>query len=47
MHVAYPGFGTVDKTVSVSAGSNVQVPIQLNVVAEKQEVTVASEAGPW
>ncbi len=46
VHVAYPGFATVDRPVSLSAGANVQVPIQLSIVAEKQEVTVASESGP-
>ncbi len=46
VHVAYPGFAPVDRSVNVGAGGNVQVPIQLSIVAEKQEVTVASEAGP-
>ncbi|HUB35114.1 MAG TPA: TonB-dependent receptor [Bryobacteraceae bacterium] len=46
VHVAYPGFANVDKAVTVSAGGTVQVPIQLSIVAEKQEVTVAGESGP-
>jgi len=46
VHVAFPGFGTVDRPVTVNAGGTVDVPIQLLVTAEKQQVTVESEAGP-
>jgi hypothetical protein len=46
VRVSYPGFVPVDKTVAVNAGGSVQVMIQLAVKAEKQEVTVAAEAGP-
>ncbi len=46
VHVAYPGFAPVDRSVNLSAGGNVQVPIQLSIVAEKQEVTVARRGRP-
>ena len=45
VHVTMPGFQPVDKAVTVTAGGTVQAPIQLQVAAEKQEVTVAAEAG--
>ena len=43
--VAFPGFSPIEKTVTVSANT-IQVPIQMSVKAEKQEVTVKAEAGP-
>jgi len=43
--VAFPGFAPFEKAITVSANT-VQVPIQMSVKAEKQEVTVAAEAGP-
>jgi len=43
---AFPGFGPFEKTVVVTAGSNIQLPIQMAVKAEKQEINVAAEAGP-
>ncbi|HEY1339683.1 MAG TPA: carboxypeptidase regulatory-like domain-containing protein [Bryobacteraceae bacterium] len=46
VHAVFPGFSPVEKKVTVAAGSTVQVPIQLTVTAEKQEVTVSAEAGP-
>ncbi len=42
----YPGFNAFQKTVAVSSANTVQVPIQLSVAAEKQQVTVQAEAGP-
>ena len=42
----FPGFGAFQKIVSVSAGSSIQLPIQMSVATEKEEVTVSSEAGP-
>jgi hypothetical protein len=44
--VAYPGFASFSKMVSVGAGAPVQMSIRLAVSAEKQEVTVQAEAGP-
>ena len=44
--VSFPGFAPVSKVVDVTAGGTAQVPIQLQVVAEKQEVTVQAEGGP-
>jgi hypothetical protein len=44
--VSLPGFDPFSQTVNVSAGSTVQLPIQLAVRAEKQQVTVAAEVGP-
>jgi len=46
VHVAFTGFVTVDRQVTVNAGSTLDVRIQLVVTGEKQEVTVSSEAGP-
>ncbi|HLI83200.1 MAG TPA: carboxypeptidase regulatory-like domain-containing protein [Bryobacteraceae bacterium] len=42
----YPGFAAFEKSVTVSGGGTVQVPIQLALSTEKQEVTVAEESGP-
>ncbi|MEO8370523.1 MAG: TonB-dependent receptor [Candidatus Solibacter sp.] len=41
---AFPGFAAVNKTVTVNAGGNLDVPIQMVVAADKQEITVAAEA---
>ena len=41
--VAFPGFAPVNKTVNVTTGT-VDVPIQMVVAAEKQEITVADQA---
>jgi len=46
LNVSYPGFGVYNKAVTVSAGGTVQLPIQLSIVAEKQEITVQGELGP-
>src|SRR5579872_5691935 len=45
VNINFPGFQSVAKPVTVTAGGTVQVPIQLAVAAEKQEVTVAAEGG--
>src|SRR5579863_7804468 len=42
--VALTGFAPFTKVVTVAAGGTVQVPVQLAVRAEKQEVTVQAEA---
>ncbi len=44
--VTYPGFNVFSKPVTVAAGGTVTLPIQLSVLAEKQEITVQGEAGP-
>ena len=46
LNVAYPGFGPYSKALTVSAGGTVQLPIQLSIIAEKQEITVKGEPGP-
>jgi hypothetical protein len=46
LNVTYPGFGAFTKVVTVSAGGTIQLPIQLSVVVEKQEITVKGEPGP-
>jgi len=46
VNVTFPGFAPVAKPVVVTGGGTFQVPIQLVVTAEKQEVTVQAEAGP-
>jgi len=40
---SFPGFAIVNKTVTVNAGSSLDVPIQMVVAADKQEITVAGE----
>jgi hypothetical protein len=45
LRATFPGFAPVEKTVTVGTGT-IQVPIQLAVTTEKQEVTVSAEAGP-
>ncbi len=45
VNVAFPGFAPFSKPVAVTGGGTVQVPVQLVVSAEKQEVTVAEHAG--
>src|SRR5437868_12876780 len=41
---AFPGFAPVDKAVTVAAGGNLNVPLQLAIAAEKQEITVNESA---
>src|SRR5215831_2007163 len=43
--VTFPGFAPVDQAVTVAAGTNLNVPIQLAVSAEKQEITVNESSG--
>ncbi len=45
VRMTYPGFTPFEKAVAVSAGV-VQVPIQLALSTEKQQVTVEAEPGP-
>src|SRR6516165_753940 len=42
--VAFPGFAPVNKQVDVTAGKSFDLPIQMVVAAEKQEITVADQA---
>jgi hypothetical protein len=42
--ISFPGFTPFSKVVTVSSGGAVQVPIQLAIRAEKQEVTVQEQA---
>ncbi len=44
--ITIPGFTPFTQTVTVAAGNTAQLPIQLSVEAEKQEVRVAADAGP-
>jgi hypothetical protein len=44
--VNFPGFAAFTKAVTVTAGAAVQVPVQLSLATEKQEVSVQAEAGP-
>jgi len=47
VRVTFPGFSPFERVVAISAGSTMQLPIQMKVsAAEKQEVTVQGEAGP-
>jgi len=45
VHAAVPGFGVFEQAVKLTTGV-ATVPIQMRVTAEKQEVTVAADAGP-
>ena len=40
----FPGFAPVDMPVTVGAGANLSVPIQLSIATGKQEITVAEAA---
>ncbi len=42
--VAFPGFAAINKQVNVTAGSSLDLPIQMVVAADKQEITVADQA---
>ncbi len=42
--VAFPGFAPINKAVNVTGGGTLDVPIQMVVAAEKQEITVAEQA---
>ena len=44
--VTFPGFTPFSKTVAVDAGATVQLPIQLGLSTEKQQITVSAESGP-
>jgi len=44
--VAFPGFNNFSRTVTVSAGGTLQIPIQLSLSTEKQQITVSAESGP-
>src|SRR5579872_4352209 len=44
--VSFPGFANFSKAVSVTAGSTVQVPVQMALATEKQSVSVQADAGP-
>jgi hypothetical protein len=46
VHFTYPGFKPFEQAVTVTAGNTVRLPIQLELSAEKQEVTVEAEPGP-
>ena len=43
--VTFPGFSPFSKLVTVSAGGTVQLPIQLSIRSEKEEITVKGEPG--
>ncbi len=44
--VTFPGFTPFSKSVTVDAGATVQLPIQLSLSTEKQQITVSAESGP-
>jgi len=46
VNITFPGFAPVAKPITVNAGGTVQAPIQLEIRAEKQEVTVQAQSGP-
>ena len=41
VRVSFPGFANFDKTIAVTSNATANLPIQMNVKAEKQEITVA------
>lgn len=44
--LSYPGFAPFSHPVTVTPGSTIQVPIQLQVSTENQKVTVNADSGP-
>ncbi len=44
--VTFPGFTPVAREVTVNAGATLQIPIQLSLSTEKQQITVSADAGP-
>lgn len=46
VNVVFPGFTSVAKQVTVAAGGTIQVPLQMSISTEKQEVEVKADAGP-
>jgi Carboxypeptidase regulatory-like domain len=46
LNVTFPGFNAVNQPVTVNAGGTVQVPLQLSLVVQKQEITVKGDPGP-
>jgi Carboxypeptidase regulatory-like domain len=46
VRMSYPGFAPFEKAVTMTAGGTAQVPVQLTLSTEKQEVTVAESSGP-
>jgi hypothetical protein len=44
--VTFPGFTPFSRTVTVDAGATLQIPIQLTLSTEKQQITVSAESGP-
>ena len=46
VNVNFPGFTSIAKPVTVNAGGTLQVPLQMSISTEKQEVEVKAEAGP-
>ncbi|PWU00265.1 MAG: TonB-dependent receptor [Terriglobia bacterium] len=46
VHVVFPGFTPFNANVNVNAGTAIQVPIRLALIAERQQVTVQGDPGP-
>ena len=46
VQVNFPGFTPFSHPISVNSGATVQVPIQLALSTEKQQITVSAESGP-
>ena len=44
--VAFPGFTPFSKAITLNAGGTVEIPIQMSIRTEKQEITVKAELGP-
>ena len=44
IQISAPGFSTIERSVSVAAGSNTSLPIALSIASVSQEVTVEAEA---
>ena len=43
IQISAPGFSTIERSVSVAAGSNTRLPIALSIASVSQEVTVEAE----
>ncbi|HTX36675.1 MAG TPA: TonB-dependent receptor [Bryobacteraceae bacterium] len=46
VQVNFPGFTPFSHPITVNSGATVQVPIQLALSTEKQQITVSAESGP-
>src|SRR6266404_1263658 len=46
VRVSFPGFAAFENVLTIAGGQTAQLPIQLKVTLEKQQVTISGQAGP-